>query len=333
MAYSRLFIILEQGEPQFAQGGAKAVGRCIIEYNNGKGRMILQTQGLVSGAYRVCIMDKHRYFETAVPLVVNRFGRGELRRSFETDGIKFESKDISAVAVLSGEKTVLLGFTDGEYNWQACMMADENSGYDMVEKVTQSEELKDLKSNGLESGNLQSEVAQAEKPTDDILPEIADDSENTIYKNIEHKNTEDKNKSEENSKSACENEDIKKNVKNIILEFDKKVEEIKEISKTTDEDIIFGQKAVSPFGNDGIVWIKAGIREISAIDKLCGYAKNPFVVKSFQKYRHLLLGKTTDGFALAVPCIYEQNGQKDDFKTLDNNELKPNTFCYRIMKG
>ncbi len=297
MAYSRLFIILEQGEDEFAIGSNKAVGRCIIEFNGNTGRLFLQAQGLKSGTYRVCVLSKNSYADTAVLLVVNRFGRGEIRRSLESDNINFGAKEIFGVVVLSGEKTVLLGFTNGEYNWQACMMAKTNTQEDITETGEE-------KSEAVENVKADETSKEISKPKEDV----------SVSKDNEEKD--------------------KQNIKNIVLEFDKKVEELREMGKAKTEDIIFGGKAVTPFGNDGVVWIKAGIREISAIDKLCSYSQNPFVVQSFKKYRHLLLGKTSDGFALGVPCVYDEKySGSAEFKTTDDKELKNNTFCYCILKG
>jgi hypothetical protein len=311
MAYSRLFIILEQGEDEFAIGSNKAVGRCIIEFNGNTGRLFLQAQGLKSGTYRVCVLSKNSYADTAVPLVLNRFGRGELRRSLEADNINFGAKDILGVVVLSGEKTVLLGFTNGEYNWQACMMAKTNTQEEITETIEE-------KSEAVEN------VKADETPKEEISKTKEDVSESKAVLASKDKISVSKDKEEKD----------KQNIKNIVLEFDKKVEELREMGRTKTEDIIFGGKAVTPFGNDGVVWIKAGIREISAIDKLCSYSQNPFVVQSFKKYRHLLLGKTGDGFALGVPCVYDEKySGSAEFKTTDDRELKNNTFCYCILKG
>jgi hypothetical protein len=312
MAYSRLFIALELGDGIFALGAKKAIGKCIIEFINGSGKLFLQVQGIKSGAYRVCVLGQNSYADLGVPLFVNQMGRGELRRSFASDNIGFDAKSIKALAVLSGEKTVLIGFTSGKYNWQSCMMAEKAT----VEVIAPS-----VLDDGKAAESSAEKVAETETST---VGKVSEAEACPAEKASEAKASQ---VSEENS-----------GIKGIITEFDKKVDELKELSMLSNKDYIFSQKAVKPFGNDGTVWIKAGMKEVSVIGSLWKYNNNPFVVQSFRKYRHLLLGKTKDGFALGVPCVYNPDYKTEaklqgfsEYKSVEQKELKSGDFCYCIL--
>lgn len=124
MAYSRVFIALKQSCQEYAKDVRGSVGRCIIELRNGAGRLILQAQGLRSDCdYRVCILSRDTYAEVSRPLYVDGTGKGEVKWEFSPKEIGIEVSDIKAVAVLVKDKAPLIGFVEGEYNWQNCLMA------------------------------------------------------------------------------------------------------------------------------------------------------------------------------------------------------------------
>lgn len=124
MSYSRVFIALKQGCQDYVKDVRGSVGRCIIELRNGSGRLILQAQGLRSDCdYRVCMLSRDSYAEVSKPLYVDGTGKGELKWEFSPKTIDIEVSDIKAVAVLVKDKAPLIGFVEGEYNWQRCLMA------------------------------------------------------------------------------------------------------------------------------------------------------------------------------------------------------------------
>ncbi len=124
MSYSRVFIALKQGCQDYAKDIRGSVGRCIIELRNGAGRLILQAQGLRSDCdYRVCILSRDSYAEVSKPLYVDGTGKGEVKWEFSPGKINIDVSDIKAVAVLVKDKAPLIGFVEGEYNWQRCLMA------------------------------------------------------------------------------------------------------------------------------------------------------------------------------------------------------------------
>ena len=126
MAYSRLFIALKQGCDGYAKDIRGAVGRCVIECRNGIGRLLLQVQGIRNEYdYRVCIRSEDDYAEVTSHLYIDSGGRGEIKWEFIPEAIGMPISDIRACVVLSGDRSPLIGFTEGEYNWQKCLMAKE----------------------------------------------------------------------------------------------------------------------------------------------------------------------------------------------------------------
>lgn len=84
MAYSRTFITLKQGCNDYVKDIRGCVGRAIVEIRNGRGRLLLQAQGLKSdNDYRVCVLSKDDSVEVDRPLYVNNSGRGEVKWEFK----------------------------------------------------------------------------------------------------------------------------------------------------------------------------------------------------------------------------------------------------------
>lgn len=136
MSYSRIFVALKQGCQEYAKDVRGSVGRCVIELRNGAGRLILQAQGLRSDCdYRVCVLTKDSYAEVTKPLYVDASGKGEVKWEFSPKAINIAVGDIKAVAVLVRDKAPLIGFVEGEYNWQHCLMAKNDSDYEAVPAV------------------------------------------------------------------------------------------------------------------------------------------------------------------------------------------------------
>lgn len=136
MAYSRLFIALKQGCEGYAKDIRGAVGRCIIESRNGTGRLALQVQGLRNdNDYRVCILSDKDYAEVGEHLYIDSGGRGELKWEFSFEDTGIPVSEIKACAVLVSDKAPLIGFTEGEYSWQNCLMAKEEVKAAEVTKI------------------------------------------------------------------------------------------------------------------------------------------------------------------------------------------------------
>lgn len=129
MSYSRIFVALKQGCQDYARDTRGSVGRCVIELRNGAGRLILQVQGLRSDCdYRVCVLTNNSYAEVTKPLYVDASGKGEVKWEFLPKNININVGEIKAVAVLVKDKAPLIGFVEGEYNWQHCLMAKSEIG-------------------------------------------------------------------------------------------------------------------------------------------------------------------------------------------------------------
>ncbi len=126
MAYSRIFITLNQCSQEYVRDIRGCVGRCIVELRNGFGRFVLQVQGLKSNEnYRVTVLSEDKYADIKFPLYVDGSGKGEIRCSYDQSDMGIKVDDIRAVAVLVKDKAPLIGFTKGEYNWQSCLMAED----------------------------------------------------------------------------------------------------------------------------------------------------------------------------------------------------------------
>ena len=124
MAYSRIFITLNQCCDDYTKDIRGCMGRCIIELRNGYGRFILQAQGLDSSVfYRVIVLSKDKYADIPRQLYVDGSGKGEIRCSYNQQEMGINVEDIRAVAVLVKDKAPLVGYTKGEYNWQNLLMA------------------------------------------------------------------------------------------------------------------------------------------------------------------------------------------------------------------
>lgn len=303
MAYSRVFIALKQGCQEYAKDVRGSVGRCVIELRNGAGRLILQAQGLRSDCdYRVCILTRDSYGEVSKPLYVDGSGKGEIRWEFSPKDIGIEVSDIKAVAVLVKDKAPLIGFVEGEYNWQSCLMAKNT--YEPVKSENESAKV---------------EAAVAEETAD---------NENT---SVNDKNTESK-----------ENTDEKEKLIYIINEFDKDVDEIQKYSKigtAEGEKYLFTREKIKPFGDDDTEWVKVNVKELCLVKALWKYINNPFVIKGCRDHNHLLLGKTDKKYLLGVPCKYEREYKLEamaqgfsECKAIDNKEPEQGELCYYILK-
>lgn len=269
MAYSRLFIALNQSCDQYARDIRGCVGRCIIEQRNSTGRFVLQVQGLKSNAdYRAVILSEDKCADIPKRLYIDGSGKGEIRWNFELKSMGIDFDDIRGAAVLVMDKAPLIGFTKGEYNWQKCLMA--------------------------------------------------------------------------NDVRAAEADPQKAEVISIIEKLDENIEDIKNIINSkavTTEDYIFDREHIKPFGDDGIIWVKATLKEMTAIKSLWKYANNPFAVHSCCRYGHILLGRDKDGYWLGLPCKYDKSYNIEarlqgfgSFKSPDNKELRDNDFCYCLLK-
>ena len=268
MAYSRIFVTLNQCCQDYAKDIRGCVGRCIIELRNGYGRFILQVQGLKSNQpYSVVVLSEDKFADIVSKLYVDGAGKGEIRCTYDQQKTGINVDDIRAVAVLAADKAPLIGFTRGEYNWQRVLMAEPT---------------------------VQVAKADAQKAA----------------------------------------------VISIIEEIDDNIQDIKDIISTVDtEEYIFGREHIKPFGDDNITWVRANIKELSAIKDLWRYANNPYVVQSCCEFKHILLGRDNNGYWLGVPCKYDKaytleaklQGFKK-FKPLLNQTLAQNQFCYCLLK-
>ncbi|MDO5388831.1 MAG: hypothetical protein Q4F63_06315 [Clostridia bacterium] len=303
MAYSRVFVALKQGCQDYAKDVRGSVGRCVIELRNGAGRLILQAQGLKSDCdYRVCVLTADSYAEASKPLYVDGTGKGELKWEFSPKNIGVEVADIKSVAVLVKDKAPLIGFVDGEYNWQSCLMAKDTT-------------------NNIKKSNAEIKAVEAAAAADVI--------------NSEKENSrEDENFREETSE--------KEKLIYIINEFDRDIDEIKKYSKigTADgENYIFSKEPQTPFGNDEVIWVKTGLKELCLVKAFWKYINNPFVIKGCKDYKHLLVGKSENNYYLAVPGKYDRAYKLEamaqgfnECRAYENKPVEQGEPCYYVLK-
>lgn len=305
MAYSRVFIALKQGCRDYAKDVRGSVGRCVIELRNGAGRLLLQAQGLRSDCdYRVCILSRDSYAEVSKPLYVDGSGKGEIKWEFLPKNIGIEVSDIKAVAVLVKDKAPLIGFVEGEYNWQNCLMAKNT--YNVPVKTVESTKHK-------------------------IKAAVAEENENNKTDTDNTKILEDIDETNEKEKLIY-----------IINEFDKDVDEIKKYSKigtAEGEKYLFEREKIMLFGEDSIEWVKVNVKELCLVKALWKYINNPFVIKGCRDFNHLLLGRTDENYFLGVPCKYEREYKLEamaqgfkECKAVGNKEPEQGEMCYYILK-
>ncbi len=298
MAYSRVFVALKQGCGDYARDVRGAVGRCVIELRNGAGRLLLQAQGLRSDSdYRVCLLSSNSYAEVSKPLYVDGSGKGEIKWEFSPKSIGIDVSEIKAVAVLVKDKAPLIGFVDGEYNWQSCLMAENTKNAD-------------LKAAGEAAVNVKAAAA-------DEITEGRAESDGT--------------ESIDREKLIC-----------IINELDKDIDEINRYSKigTADgENYLFSREKESPFGNDGIEWIKINIKELCLLKAFWKYINNPFVIKGCRDYGHLLAGRDGKSYWLGVPGKYDREYKPEamvqgfnECKCAENKKIEQGEPCYYLTR-
>lgn len=320
MAYSRTFITLKQGCSDYVKDVRGCVGRAIVEIRNGRGRLLLQAQGLKSdNDYRVCVLSKDDSVEVDRPLYVNNSGRGEVKWEFKPDGVL---SDIRALAVLVKDKAPLIGFVKDEYNWQQCLMAKpENHKQPETIMAIKPEIIEVKEPEEIVSAVVEDKVENIEK--EQPVTEIEEELQNSIAENAtEEINQKDKEK-----------------IVQLVNEFSDSIDEIQAIAVSANTDYIFSRNEVKPFGDDNIKWVKVNIREICAVKDLWKYCNNPFVIKGCREYKHLLLGRDGKNYWMGVPCKYDPSYKLEaqiqgfkECKPMNGGELKAGESCYCLLK-
>lgn len=176
MAYSRIFVTLAQGCSDYAKDVRGSAGRGILDIRNGRGRLLLQVQGLKPDRdYRVCLLGDKTCYEVPQRLGVNASGRGELK--YELDDAQ-SLPEVKAMAVLVRDKAPLIGFVKENYNWQKCLMA-ENSDEKPQQAVIAVESIsKDTENiSDKDKENLKSIISGLEKAAIEAAAELNKNSD------------------------------------------------------------------------------------------------------------------------------------------------------------
>ena len=188
-----------------------------------------------------------------------------------------------------------------------------------------------------EQGLLEREKGLIEKEKGLLDVEKGMREKNKYHKDV--KSTESNNTNHENFKNMLES--LKRNMMDI------ENMEIKNNSLNKDIDYIRSKNAImTPFLNNdiNINWYRISPYDLTSLaDDSWKYCNNPFVVTSYKKYKHLMLGidnsKEEETYTLAVPCRYSEDFNLNDFKEflpIDNNvsikNLDNGEYGYRIVK-
>lgn len=128
--YSRSFIALEQDSPDYTMLGKKALGKTIIECNQGKGKVLMSVSGLrpevMYKAYIVSADEKESSGVHIGNILVDVKGNGELK--FETNaddvkgtGINLKDFNISCLMLdkANGPITPLVGYKNEKMLWKS----------------------------------------------------------------------------------------------------------------------------------------------------------------------------------------------------------------------
>ena len=333
MAYSRIFIALKQGCNEYARDARGSLGRCIIESKNGICRLQLQAQGLKSDCnYRVCILSNDNYGDVARTLYVDSRGKGEVKWEFNPKDIGIDISEIKAIAVLVKDKAPLIGFTDGEYNWQRCLMnkaqEPDNASIEVI-SADSSKETKETNSvdSLKETNKVKIKINRLEEVNSPIHRQRKTNNTNNIISlPLDNQPKEDKEK-----------------VISIINELDDDLKEMHQYAQggyQSTIDRLFNKQRIKPFGEDGITWVKGNIKELCLIRGLWRYINNPFVIKCCRDFGHIIFGiDNKNNYWLGVPCKYDSGYKLEamvqgfsEFKTEADLPLEEGQMCYFLLK-
>lgn len=328
--YSRRFITLNQECKEYNISSKQVFGRGVIEVRNGSGRVIIQSQGLKPDVkYEVLFVGSDKYATASKAFGVDSQGRSEYMWEFDPNDIAKSGlalEEVSALGiVVEGEKSPLMGYVNGSYDWQSVVSRDKGTK-PVLEAVPVEEE-------PIKEQPVKEDSAKEESIKEETIKEEAIKEEKAKV-------------SEEQGNTT---QPADESLKEIIFEFNENLEELKyyasiKSSKDRDIDYIFKTyKEVKPFGEDGVQWININLRELALVGgDLWKYMNNPFVTCGCRRFKHLILGrfnKNGERFILGVPCNYdreyklEANMQGfDGFKPLEGKELEQGEFCYCLLK-
>ncbi|MDE6357423.1 MAG: hypothetical protein K2L15_02410, partial [Eubacteriales bacterium] len=137
--YSRNFIPLKQDNTSYNLDFKPAIGRCLIEIKDGKGKVSVYAQGIKpNNEYNVELMcfQKGALKNANIGILsVDEMGKGEIKADFDPENVlntgnKIEDFNIVALIVNGLDKVVssLVGYVGNEVNWKNKYIIPKHNG-------------------------------------------------------------------------------------------------------------------------------------------------------------------------------------------------------------
>lgn len=252
--YSRLFITLKQERPDFCLDFRPAMGRCIVEIRNNKGKLSVYAQGLKPRIlYKIFIIKCESGNSLGIPvglIPIDDNGKGEIKWNFEPDNVgeskcKIEEFNVVALVVQEHNEIIapLVGYTENAVLWK-----NNFKSFNKDEINNKNEEKKDIKEKTInninDSKTEKEEIKENQKTINEetnnkeIEQEVKKDIDNKIETEEIEESNEDKieiEKNEENVNNEINIENEEENKKDKHDEIQVKEEQKNIINKANIE--------------------------------------------------------------------------------------------------
>lgn len=332
MSYVRMFMPLSKEAAGYEFKGRIPAGRCIVEFQNAKGKLSLWAQDLKPETrYSVCMVfgGSDGYVGVSMGgLVVDLKGKGEMRVAFDEDGLKGLALDsLVSVAVLAsaGKEIIspLCGYKDRPVMWQ--------NRFSFVREQEEKLIVEDEKFEVVE-------IKPVEEKEEEIAEEIVEEIEVEIEEMVEEV------QEIQEIEEAVEIEEIKQ-------EEEIKIIDIVAVEKVEKKEILPSEPHITPDYNDAISVVENILANNPVMDpfaKLNRTAKwvrfsiadpvpmpynrpnlleEPFVRAAYANHGHLLLGATIDDgpkkYIIGIPSVYDPD-QRPQARRLGFSQFKCN---------
>lgn len=202
--YSRIFITLKQERPDFCLNSRPAMGRCIIEIRNGKGKLMTFIQGLKPDIlYKIHMIScgTEKSIGVSVGFIdIDNNGKGEMKWEFDPDnvgnsGINIENFNVIAFLVPGNNDITapIVGYSDNVVLWKNNFKIfdkeeiNENKELEDNDNIPETDKL-NSKENQLNESSLQENLLDEEnKITQDDSDKDLKNNEKTDIKDENQK--------------------------------------------------------------------------------------------------------------------------------------------------
>jgi len=341
--YIRIFMPLSCETKGYEYNGKTPGGRCLLESRAGIGKLVLWVQDLKPEIlYRVHLIfkDSGGYRGLSLcTLTIRPNGKAELRHAFnaaDIEGFGLSLDQCQAVAIIAGEgrnaSAPLCGYRESPLPWR--------NGFTLFERNRVVETSKDI-SNVVETfEEFPEELPEAiltEPITSEEIPDKApknpetggDISGATFPKN---KTTEE---TEQEETPTIETAITETPIEESLLEASLTTSPPPQPSSTTHntqstlspafktevDTILNSHTHMHPFQkqNRHVHWVRISLNEnLSLPEDIHNLVNTPFVEAAYNRYSHLILGKTADSGALryyiGIPAAYDPEDKVTGFR-------------------